>query len=187
MAKKQHELPAEEAKALLETLKKRFDENLKRHEGVEWNDVEKRLEQQPEKLWSLSEMEKTGGEPDVIERTAEGTVIFCDCAPESPKGRRSLCFDKEALEARKKNKPLSSAVQEADRMGITILSEKEYMKMQELFPFDEKTSTWIDTPKKIRKLGGALFSDRRYDTVFVYHNGADSYYASRGFRGKLEV
>lgn len=187
MAKNKRELAEDQAAALLETLKKRFEANPERHEDIKWTEVELRLKESPDKLWSLHEMEKTGGEPDVVSRTQEGSFLFHDCSPESPEGRRNLCFDQEALEKRRKNKPEGSAMQAAQEMGIAILSEEEYRELQELFPFDLKTSTWVQTPDKIRRLGGALFCDRRYDTVFVYHNGADSYYGARGFRGKLEV
>lgn len=173
---------------LLRTLKDRFEKNLSLHEGVEWDKVQLKLEANIEKLWSLNEMEITGGEPDIVdydENTDE--YIFYDCSPESPKGRRSICYDREALESRKEHRPENSAADMADTIGIEILSEEEYRKLQKLGDFDMKTSSWIKTPDSIRKLGGALFCDRRYDTVFVYHNGAESYYTSRGFRGSLKI
>lgn len=173
---------------LLNLLKERFENNMHRHEGLDWSDVQSKLETQSEKLWSLNEMEQTGGEPDVVGVDEEtGTYIFCDCSPESPTGRRSVCFDPEALEARKKNKPAHSAVGMAAEMGIELLDEKQYRALQQLEAVDKKTSSWIRTPSDIRKLGGGLFCDYRYATVFVYHNGADSYYAARGFRGVLKV
>lgn len=181
-------LSAEEIGELLQTLQARFDEYKGRHPNLEWAAVEARLKANPEKLGSLYEMERTGGEPDVVgQDPASGEIIFYDCSKESPAGRRSLCYDREALEARKKNKPENSAMDLAAAMGVEILSEEEYRKLQELGAFDLKTSSWVQTPPAIRKLGGALFCDRRYDTVFVYHNGADSYYAARGFRGSLRV
>jgi hypothetical protein len=168
--------------------KARFEQHRHRHEGHAWAHVQARLEANPDKLRSLQEMEQTGGEPDVIGYDKEtGAYLFCDCAAESPKGRRSLCYDGEALESRKQNKPSGSACEMAAAMGIEILSEEEYRKLQTLGEFDTKTSSWIRTPPKIRALGGALFCDRRFDTVFVYHNGAESYYAARGFRGLLRV
>jgi hypothetical protein len=182
------DLSLEQREELLTTLKARFDKNLIRHEGLEWDNVQAKLEANPEKLWSLNEMEGTGGEPDVVGHDHEtGEYIFFDCAPESPNGRRSVCFDREALEARKKHKPENSAMAMAADMGIELLTEEQYRELQELGNFDLKTSSWVQTPANIRKLGGALFCDRRYDTVFVYHNGADSYYAARGFRGSLRV
>jgi hypothetical protein len=173
---------------LLGTLKARFEKHMSRHEGLGWARVQARLEANPEKLWSLHEMEKTGGEPDVVghdKRTGE--YIFCDCSAESPKGRRSVCYDHEALEARKEHKPENSAVGMATDMGIEILSEEQYRELQTLGSFDTKTSSWVRTPPDIRKLGGALFCDRRYGHVFTYHNGAESYYAVRAFRGALKV
>ena len=182
------DLAAEQREALLSTLKARFEKNRHRHEGLEWAAVQVRLDADLDKLWPLSEMERTGGEPDVIgQDTQTGEIIFYDCAAESPKDRRSLCYDREALEARKANKPKDSAVDMAAAMGIAILTEEDYRALQELGEFDLKTSSWVQTPAEVRKLGGALFCDRRYDTVFLYHNGADSYYAARGFRGSLRV
>ena len=169
-------------------LKTRFEENRSRHKGVEWAKVRSRLDANPGKLWSLSEMERTGGEPDVIGHDAKtGEYLFYDCSPESPAGRRSVCYDREALDSRKEHKPANSAMEMADGMGIELLTEDEYRALQKLGEFDLKTSSWIVTPPDIRKLGGALFCDRRYDHVFVYHNGASSYYAARGFRGSLRV
>lgn len=173
---------------LFNVLKERFEKNMHRHEGLDWNQIQQKLEANPMKLWSLHEMEKTEGEPDVIgfdEKTGE--YLFCDCSKESPKGRRSLCYDREALEARKKHKPENSAMDMAKEMGIEILTEEQYRELQKLEPFDTKTSSWIKTPADIRERGGALFCDYRYGHVFVYHNGADSYYSSRGFRGLLKV
>jgi len=182
------ELPAGERKELLGTLQARFEKNMERHKGVEWTKVQARLEANAEKLWSLREMEKTGGEPDVVgEDEKTGETIFYDCAAESPKGRRSLCYDREALNSRKEAKPKDSAVDMAAAMGAEILMEEEYRELQKLGEFDTKTSSWVKTPSAIRKLGGALFCDRRFDTVFLYHNGAESYYAARGFRGSLRV
>lgn len=174
--------------SLLAVLKERFARNMGRHEGVDWAGVEAVLRSGPEKLKALHEMERTGGEPDVIGRDREtGEILFCDCSAESPAGRRSLCYDREALASRKENKPEGSAVERATTMGIELLTETEYRALQRLGHFDTKTSSWVKTPPEIRKLGGALFCDRRYDTVFVYHNGAQSYYAARGFRGLLRV
>ena len=181
-------LSPEQREQLLGVLKARFEKNRNRHEGLAWDRVQKKLEASPEKLWSLSEMERTGGEPDVVGREeTTGKCTFYDCSPESPRGRRSLCYDREALESRKQHKPENSALGMAAAMGIEILTEDEYRQLQQLGPFDTKTSSWIRTPSQIRKLGGALFCDRRYDTVFVYHNGAESYYAARAFRGSLRV
>lgn len=182
------ELSPEERQQLLGTLKARFEKNMNRHNGLEWAAVQARLEVNPGKLWSLSEMERTGGEPDVAgydEQTDE--YIFYDCSAESPRGRRSICYDPEALAARKENKPADSAVGMAADMGIELLTEEQYRELQKLGRFDTKTSSWLKTPSEIRKLGGAIFGDFRYGTVFVYHNGADSYYAARGFRGALRV
>jgi hypothetical protein len=182
------ELATKDREALLETLKMRFEKNLKRHKNIDWADVQSRLESQPLKLWSLNEMERTGGEPDVVNYdTKTDTYIFYDCAAESPKERRSLCYDREALDSRKENKPKDCAIDMAAAMGIDILTEEQYRTLQQLGTFDLKTSSWVLTPLNIRKLGGAIFCDRRYDTVFLYHNGAESYYAARGFRGMLSV
>jgi len=181
-------LSKEQREELLSVLKARFEKNMSRHKGLEWGKVQAKLEAHPEKLWSLHEMENTGGEPDVIEQDKKtGEYVFYDCSAETPAGRRSICYDREALDSRKENKPKSSAVDMATAMGIEILSEEQYRAMQKIGKFDLKTSSWVQTPVAIRKLGGALFCDRRYDTVFVYHNGADSYYAGRGFRGSLKV
>lgn len=181
-------LKADQKDQLLATLEARFAEHMNRHEGIAWADVRARLEKAPAKLWSLHEMERTGGEPDVVGRDGKkGALIFVDCAPESPKGRRSICYDREALEARKKHKPDDSATNMAEAMGVELLTEEEYRELQELGEFDLKTSSWVKTPSRIRKLGGALFCDRRYGRVFVYHNGAQSYYAARGFRGALRA
>lgn len=182
------ELSAEQRDELLRALKTRFEKNMARHEGLDWVKIEAKLETNPEKLWSLNEMEQTGGEPDVVgQDPLTGEIIFIDCSAESPDGRRSLCYDQAALEARKKNKPADSAVNMASAMGIELLTEEEYRRLQELGEFDLKTSSWVVTPAAIRKLGGALFCDRRYDHVFTYHNGADSYYGARGFRGSLRI
>lgn len=175
---------------LLKELKSRFERNASRHKGIEWATVEAKLRASPEKLWSLNEMERTGGEPDlvVIDKTGgSGEFIFYDCSAESPKDRRSLCYDRAALDSRKENKPKGSAVDMAAAMGIELLTEEQYRELQKLGTFDTKTSSWVKTPPGIRKLGGAVFCDRRYDTVFLYHNGAESYYAARGFRGWLRV
>jgi hypothetical protein len=181
-------LSAEEAKELLNTLKKRFDKNPKRHKGIDWAKVQARLEADPAKLWSLNEMELTGGEPDVVGHDKKtGAYIFYDCSDESPKGRRSLCYDPEAQASRKEHKPKHSALGMAADMGVEILSEEQYRELQELGNFDLKTSSWVRTPARVRELGGALFCDRRYDTVFIYHNGAESYYAARAFRACLKV
>jgi hypothetical protein len=182
------ELSPEQQEELLRGLKARFEKNMHRHKGLEWASVQARLEGSPEKLWSLSEMERTGGEPDVIGHDEQtGEYAFCDCAAESPKGRRSICYDREALESRKEHKPETSAMDMAAAMGIELLTEEQYRALQTIGHFDTKTSSWVITPSDIRKLGGALFCDRRYNTVFVYHNGAESYYAARGFRGSLRV
>lgn len=182
------ELTKEQQETILQTLKSRFEKHMDRHKGIEWSKVQSKLESQPQKLWSLSIMEETGGEPDVVTIDSKaGVYVFYDCAAESPKGRRSLCYDRAALDSRKENKPADSALEVADAMGIEILTEEQYRALQEWVKFDLKTSSWIKTPSEIRKLGGALFCDRRYDTVFLYHNGAESYYAARGFRGLLTV
>ena len=182
------ELSAKQREELLKTLKARFEKNMNRHKGLAWADVEARLSADAGKLWSLSEMESTGGEPDVVGRDKKtGEYIFYDCSAESPKDRRSLCYDREALDSRKENKPKDNAVDVAAAMGVEILTEEEYRELQMLGAFDTKTSSWVKTPAAIRKLGGAIFCDRRYDTVFVYHNGAESYYAARGFRGWVKV
>jgi hypothetical protein len=182
------ELSPEQRETLLKALKARFEKNLNCHPDLDWPKVQARLEAKPEKLWSLSEMERTGGEPDVVGADPEtGEILFYDCSAESPKDRRSLCYDREALEARKEFKPQSSALDLAQALGVEILSEDQYRELQKLGKFDTKTSSWLKTPPEIRQLGGAIFADRRYDHVFIYHNGADSYYGSRGFRGLLKV
>jgi hypothetical protein len=181
-------LSAKDREAILKTLRIRFRENMHRHDGLDWEAVEEKLEAQPEKLWSLSEMEKTGGDPDVIgfdKKTNE--FIFCDCSQETPKGRRSICYDHDALNARKEHKPKDSAMNMAAAIGIEMLDETQYRALQKLEEFDTKTSSWVKTPPEIRRLGGALFCDRRFDTVFLYHNGAESYYGARAFRGILRV
>jgi hypothetical protein len=181
-------LSAEQREELLRTLQTRFEGSMNRHKGIKWADVTARLEANPEALWSLYEMERSGGEPDVVGQDKKtGAYIFYDCAAESPKGRRSLCYDREALDSRKEHKPADSALDMAAAMGIELLTEAQYRELQEMGAFDTKTSSWIQTPAAIRKLGGAVFCDRRYDTVFLYHNGAESYYAARGFRGSLKV
>jgi hypothetical protein len=173
---------------LIITLKTRFEKHMNRHEGINWDDVLNKLDSDPEKLWSLGEMERTGGEPDVVSIDVKsGGFVFFDCSEESPKGRRSLCYDREALDARKENKPANSAIDMASEMGIEILSENQYRELQKFGKFDAKTSSWVKTPENIRKLGGALFCDRRYESVFTYHNGAESYYAARGFRGLIRI
>lgn len=182
------DLSAEQRQELISTLKTRFEKNMKRHKDIAWVDVQTRLEARPEKLWSLSEMERTGGEPDVVDFDSKtGEYVFYDCSKQSPKGRRSLCYDREALDARKEAKPVSSAVDMAAEIGIDLLTEDEYRILQTLGEFDTSTSSWLTTPEPIRDRGGAIFGDRRYDHVFVYHNGAQSYYAARGFRGSLRV
>lgn len=181
-------LSSEQREELLGALKARFEKNMSRHKGLEWAKVQARLEANPEKLWSLHEMEQTGGEPDVVGRDQKtGEFIFYDCSAESPKGRRSACYDRAALEARKENKPANNVMDMAAAMAIELLTEEQYRELQELGSFDMKTSSWIETPADIRKLGGAIFADFRYGHVFVYHNGADSYYAARGFRGSLRA
>ena len=182
------ELSSKQRDELIGILKVRFEKNMNRHKGIEWSKVEAKLKGSSKKLWSLNEMERTGGEPDVIGYDKKtGEYIFYDCSEESPKGRRSFCYDREALEKRKEHKPKNNAIDVAAEMGIELLSEEQYRDLQKLGGFDLKTSSWVKTPADIRKLGGALFCDRRYDTVFVYHNGAESYYAARGFRGWLKV
>jgi hypothetical protein len=181
-------LTPEQRSEILRILKDRFTKHGNRHTGIDWNQVQARLESREDKLWSLYEMERTGGEPDVVAYDdATGEYVFFDCSAESPKGRRSLCYDRQARVSRKQHPPEGSALEMAEEMGIEILTEEEYRELQKLGNFDTKTSSWIRTPERIRNLGGALFCDRRYDTVFVYHNGADSYYGSRGFRGSLRV
>ena len=182
------ELLKEQQEEILRILKTRFEKKMNRHKGIEWGKVQAKLEANPKKLWSLNEMEVTGGEPDVVgqdKKTDE--YIFYDCSEESPKGRRSFCYDREALDSRKENRPKNSAIDMAAAIGIEILTEEQYRDLQKLGNFDLKTSSWVKTPTEIRKHGGAIFCDRRYDTVFVYHNGADSYYAARGFRGWLRI
>ena len=181
-------LSAKETDKILEVLKTRFEENMNRHKGLKWDNVLTRLEKNPSKLWTLQQMESTGGEPDVVDFAKKsGEYIFYDCSAESPKGRRSLCYDSKAWESRKEHKPKDNAMGMADQIGVELLTEDEYRSLQKLGEFDLKTSSWVLTPDKIRKLGGALFCDRRFDTVFTYHNGAESYYAARGFRAKLKV
>ena len=188
MQSNKRELPSEPREELIRTLKIRFEKNSSRHEGLEWTKVQAKLEAHPEKLWSLNEMETTGGEPDVVGYDQKmDEYIFYDCSAESPKDRRSLCYDRKALESRKANKPENNVLDMAADMGIEILTEEQYRVLQQLGSFDLKTSSWIQTPTEIRQAGGALFCDRRYNHVFVYHNGADSYYAARGFRGLLRV
>jgi hypothetical protein len=182
------ELTSVQLEELIKALKDRFEKNINRHKDIEWASVQAKLEAHPEKLWSLSEMGKTGGEPDVVDQDkTTGEYIFHDCSPESPKGRRSICYDREALESRKEYKPENNALDMAANMGIELLTEEQYRELQKLGNFDMKTSSWVKTPSEIRKLGGAIFCDRRYDHVFVYHNGAESYYGVRGFRGELKV
>jgi hypothetical protein len=186
MSKKK--LSTSEQESLIKTLKARFEKNMKRHKGLDWAKVQTKLEASPSKMWSLNAMEQTGGEPDVVGFDKKtGEYIFYDCSAESPKERRSVCYDHEALEKRKEHKPENSAIEMAKDMGIELLTEEQYRELQQLGEFDLKTSSWIVTPAAIRKLNGALFCDRRYDTVFLYHNGAESYYAARGFRGSLRV
>ncbi len=193
MKSNKRKLSPSQSEELFSILEARFEKNMQRHKGIGWIKVQTKLKADPEKLWSLNEMERTGGEPDVVipmaiandKKTDE--YLFYDCSAESPKGRRSLCYDREALDARKENKPENSAIEMAASMGIEILTEEQYRELQKLGNFDLKTSSWVKTPSNIRKLGGAIFCDRRYNTVFVYHNGAESYYAARGFRGSLRV
>ena len=188
MKNMKNKLSPEQEKELIQVLKERFEKNKERHKGIAWEKVEARLEAHPAKLWSLDEMETTGGEPDVVGQDKKtGEYIFMDCSAESPKERRSLCYDRPALNARKENKPKDSVLDRAAAMGIELLTEEQYRELQQLGEFDTKTSSWIVTTPEIRKLGGALFGDRRYNTVFVYHNGAESYYAARGFRGSLRI
>lgn len=182
------ELSPEQREELLGVLKARFEKNMNRHQGLEWSKVQAKLEADPKKLWSLDEMESTGGEPDVVGYDKKtGEYIFYDCSAESPKGRRSICYDGEALESRKEHKPENSAIDMAATMGIEMLTEEQYRDLQQLGDFDRKTSSWVQTPADIRELGGAFFCDRRYNHIFLYHNGAESYYAARGFRGSLRV
>lgn len=180
-------MKAEQGEELLRALKARFEKNMNRHKGLEWAKLQAKLEANPEKLWSLSEMEKTGGEPDVVGHDKTDEYIFYDCSAESPKGRRSLCYDREALESRKQHKPENNASDVAAAMSIELLTEEQYRELQKFGEFDTKTSSWVKTPSDIRKLGGAIFADYRYGHVFVYHNGAESYYGARGFRGSLRV
>ncbi len=181
-------LPQEQREGLLRILKARFERNMNRHKGLEWAKVQTNLEANTEKLWSLNEMERTGGEPDVVGLDKKtGEYIFYDCSVESPEGRRNLCYDREGLESRKEHKPENSVIDMAAAMGIELLTEEQYRELQTLGKFDTKTSSWVKTPPEIRKLGGAIFADRRYDHVFVYHNGAESYYSARGFRGSLRI
>ena len=188
MTKQNRQLLLEQREELLDILKNRFEQNMKRHDAIEWSKVQSKLEANADKLWSLYEMEKTEGEPDVVGYDkGKDEYTFMDCSAESPKGRRSICYDRKALDSRKKNKPENSAMDMATAMGIEILTEEQYRELQTLGNFDLKTSSWVQTPDNIRKLGGAIFCDSRYDTVFMYHNGADSYYAARGFRGSLRV
>jgi hypothetical protein len=181
-------LSKKQREELLKALKSRFEKNMNRHQGLAWDEVQAKLEANADKLWSLNEMEKTGGEPDVVGQDKKtGEYIFYDCSEESPKGRRSLCYDREALDSRKENKPKGNALEMASALGVELLTEEQYRELQKLGEFDTKTSSWVKTPSAIRKLSGALFCDRRFDTVFTYHNGAESYYAARGFRGALRV
>lgn len=182
------ELSRDQREQLLKTLQSRFAKNMARHPNLEWTKVQARLEANAEKLWSLAEMERTGGEPDMVEQDKNtGEYVFYDCSAESPKDRRSFCYDRQALQSRKENKPKDNAIDAAAAMGIALLTEEQYRNLQTLGKFDTKTSSWVHTPARIRELGGALFCDRRFDTIFVYHNGAESYYAARGFRGWLKV
>ena len=187
-AKSNKKISGGEKDSLLKTLQTRFEKNKNRHKGIEWEKVQAKLDESPEKLWSLYAMENTGGEPDVIGYDKKtDSYIFCDCSPESPKGRRSICYDDEALASRKEHKPDNSAIGLAEEMGVEILSEEQYHELQKFGPVDTKTSSWLKTPEDIRKLGGAIFGDYRFGRVFIYHNGAESYYAGRGFRGSLTV
>ena len=188
MPKTKKQVSPDQRDELLKSLKARFEKNMNRHKGVEWTKVQAKLEANPEKLWSLNEMERTGGEPDVVGHDKKtGEYIFYDCSEESPKGRRSVCYDRAALESRKEHKPANSAVTMATEMGIELLTEEQYRELQQFGNFDLKTSSWVKTPSNIRELGGALFCDRRYNHVFLYHNGAESYYGARAFRGSLRV
>ena len=188
MGKEKKQLSSAQCEKLLTTLKDRFQKNRDRHDSLDWAEIQARLEKNAEKLWSLNEMEKTGGEPDVVGHDKKtGEYVFCDCSAETPEGRRNACYDREGLESRKEHKPKNNAVDMAAAMGIELLTEEEYRELQEKGDFDEKTSSWIRTPSEVRKLGGALFADRRYGRVFVYHNSAPSYYGARGFRGSLRV
>ncbi|MGE5111719.1 MAG: DUF4256 domain-containing protein [Acidobacteriaceae bacterium] len=188
MKSSKKQLSARQSEELVAALKSRFEKNMNRHQDLEWTKVQARLQANADALWSLNEMEQTGGEPDVVAHDKKtGEYIFYDCSPESPKGRRSACYDREALESRKEHKPKTNAVDMAAAMGVELLTEEQYREFQKVGEFDTKTSSWIKTPAAIRKLGGALFCDRRYDTVFVYHNGAESYYGARGFRASLRV
>src|ERR1700739_1224872 len=188
LSSKKKALSPEQHKDVLLAVKTRFEKNLNRHKGLEWANVQTKLEANPEKLWSLNEMERTGGEPDVVDHDRKtGEYIFCDCSAETPKGRRNVCYDRDAQEARKEFKPENNAMDVAAAMGIELLTEEQYRELQKLGNFDTKTSSWVKTPSDIRKLGGALFADRRYNTVFVYHNGASSYFGGRAFRGSLRV
>jgi hypothetical protein len=185
---KKFELPPERIDELFHILKKRFEKNMDRHKGLKWDDVQQKLSENDDKLWSINEMEETGGEPDVISYDVKANVYtFCDCSPESPKGRRSICYDHEALESRKEHKPKNSAVAMAQEMGIEMLTEEQYHQLQKLGKFDTKTSSWVATPPAVRSLGGAIFGDWRFGRVFIYHNGAESYYGVRGFRGIVRV
>ena len=187
-SKSKQELSSTQREELLRTLKARFERNMNRHKGLAWDQVQARLERNADKLQSLGEMERTGGEPDVVAHDKEiGGYVFYDCSAESPSGRRSLCYDRQALDSRKEHKPADNALDVATAMGVELLTEEQYRDLQRLGNFDAKTSSWVKTPSAIRKLGGALFCDRRFDTVFVYHNGAESYYAARGFRGWLRI
>ncbi len=188
MKNNKQQLSPQQREELLGALKSRFEKNMGRHQGLAWTNIQAKLQADAGKLWSLHEMERTGGEPDVVGQDKKtGEYIFYDCSAESPKGRRSFCYDREALESRKEHKPQDNAMDMAEAMGIELLSEEQYRELQKLGNFDTKTSSWVKTPSAIRKLGGALFCDRRYNTVFLYHNGAESYYAARGFRGSLRV
>lgn len=182
------ELSSQETEELFKTLKVRFEKNMDRHKGLEWSKVQAKLEANPKKLWSLDEMESSQGEPDVVAYDKQkDEYLFVDCSPESPKGRRSLCYDRDGLNSRKEHKPANSVLDMADEMGIELLTEEQYRELQQLGEFDRKTSSWVQTPEKIRKLGGAIFCDNRFGTIFTYCNGAESYYAARGFRGSLRV